>query len=415
MTFEEFVERMSDNGCSNTVCYPQHNCFLPAKSIKLVDPQNPSEQYTTNQDYSHLLYCLDEENKTAIAYYGFFDKDFAYISKLEKDQEVEDTPLEQHIPYIKLENSIEYENCIYHVAYLYIRSTAWQIELSSQLIDIYIDKRPQSENALTNRFGWDMDVLRNVKVRFGNSINSCFINKDNQNFAESRYGGSLYSSDKKKLYHSFVGYPTYDEFIKGYYKRDCCLADKVEIIKQGALQGLKASTLTIPAGVRRIEEGTLKNCSIQEINFEGQLEYLGIDENLDSEIWINNSSNKVDITGFKDIRKEYDNTSSKQRFRFSAPEANTEPSTNGFIKLTRWHKSHRYYDSYEVDTVAISTDSIASYHPHPLPHCYNKEQMGTLILLMRKDVPPHTIEIDYYVGILVCETPDVIEKKISEA
>lgn len=411
MKFDEFLEKMSDNGFSNTICNPRKYEFIPGQ-LKMVGPLKIEEYDEDN--VSHLLFHLDEESSTAIAYYGYYDKDFKYLSDWDKKRELEKQCYDKYVPYTVIPEEIEYEGVKYSVTGLYVRSTAWGIKLSSKVKDIYIDKRPQSEDAETKRFGFEMGLSENSIIRLGNSINSYFESNHNTNFADCDSFGvntSLYSADKKKLYHYFRGYPTYTELYNGFYERNISLAKSLEIIEQGALQGLKCNSLTIPCGVRRIEDRTLKNAQVESVRLEGQLEYLGIDENLNTEFWINNSSDKVIISGFKDIRKNDIDTISTQKFHFAVPEPNKEPSKDGFIKLTRWYRSYRYQDSYETEPVSVALDFIAMYHPYPLTGCYDKEAKGTLITLMKKDGKESEAVA---VQVLVCESCEIVERKISE-
>ena len=146
--------------------------------------------------------------------------------------------------YIYIEPEVEYEGKKYEVKYVYLRCSKWNLYLPETVKEVFYDRTSPDERDSGKSFF------------HGDSINSLFyVDKDNKYLCS--VDGSLYSFDKKILYHWYVGSK---------------LANEVVNIVSGAIFLNKSSNLDlcIPKGVTELEVNAIFGY-FKSIDFQGKL------------------------------------------------------------------------------------------------------------------------------------------------
>ena len=138
---------------------------------------------------------------------------------------------------------IDHDGEKYDIVYLFLRCQKWNLSLPETIEDVIIDR------TLSGNSSYDRNHL------FGDSKNSKFsVEKSKFFYSEN---GSLYSYDKKVLYHFYNG-------------NDNNIVDSVEHIAPNAIYNPGRISLSIPIDVKEIKKNAIIG-GFKEVDFKGKL------------------------------------------------------------------------------------------------------------------------------------------------
>ena len=288
----------------NENCDGYHNCNWELSSCEGIEVFN----------YHSQMWCAIIDGK--ICLYLLNDKIRGYMGARE------------YIP-----PTIDHDGKKYNVAFLFLRCQEWNLHLPETIEDIIID-RTLSENSKYNS-----------SHPFGNSKDSIFDVSPNNKYFYS-HNGSLYSYDKKILYHYHNDYD------------DNVIINGIESIAPNAIFNPCCNWLSIPVGVKEIKKNAIIG-GFLEIDFNGKLVNIekGALENIKN---ISNENFTIKINGLvSDLTIESRNElkhwlHDKNYYRdiiFSAPKCLTKAQTTvGYIHLSGViETNYRHYNENRLD------------------------------------------------------------------
>ena len=296
--------------------------------------------------------------------------------------------------HIYIEPEVEHEGKKYNVKYVYLRCSKWNLYLPETVKEVFYDRTSPDE--------------RDGKLFFhGDSANSLFyVDKDNKYLCS--IDGSLYSFDKKILYHWYVGSK---------------LADEVINIASGAIYFNKSSNLElcIPKGVTELQVNAIMGY-FKSIDFQGKIKKIAkgamILKGTNTVIKINGLL--ADLT--PESRTELRNCSSSVIFAAPRELPYKEPiagyiQLSGVIEATKYSENRFDYDKdyKEVCLNACIHDKIGMSR---LPIVVEEQMIynmyvpvkGSRILLFAKDNNCETIP---YIDVF--ESRELVLQRIEEA
>jgi len=296
---------------------------------------------------------------------------------------------DNHYP-LYIEPKVEFKGKKYNVTYVYLRCTQWNLILPETVKEVFCDR--------TTPDG------RTVYSYYGDSTNSRFdVNEDNKYLCA--IDGSLYSFDKKILYH---------------WNIESKLADEVTNITPGAIyyEGAPKLELCIPKGVTELQANAIVGY-FKSIDFQGKLKTIAkgamILRGNDAVIKINGLL--ADLT--PESRKELRNCSNKVIFAAPRELPYKEPIA-GYIHLSGvidYENRFDYDKDYKEvrlnacvhDEIGMSRLPIVVQDQTISDNMY-KPVEGSRIFLFAKDDNCETIP---YIDVF--ERRDVVMQRIKEA
>lgn len=152
------------------------------------------------------------------------------------------------------------------VSEVYLKCKKWQLRLPETVEKIVIDRSPSEEDPVTSRY------------EFGTSKDSSFYIDVSNNYLMSDYNGSVYSKDKKILYHFHSSEDT--EFLKeleiiypgAIYKptmwMPLLIPEKCKVLHKDAINGF-FSVIDFTGGLNVIEKNAFHNISCKNVRING--------------------------------------------------------------------------------------------------------------------------------------------------